>query len=512
LRTARSVQGLVEARPGRTPNENSTAETIELDRVAKAVANRPSEETAQHAVSHLVVVHDRSTLVHVVFLFARLDGPGPRLPNRLDRLVRFSSELDQQARCDEPRTSAPAATVHHDAVAPIELTSHQMADQHPTPLEHRIRYADVLDWRMHPSHAACLYGRAEPLDLQHVELVCFDQCQHGRRSPSMRCVEVNFEIPIPIVAEDARPRLPGAERQTKHTMTTQHLAEADGIALACSRHLQIPNRLLVCGRIHHKLALGSRIMSEEKHCYAFPRPSVTTDVAVFTVDDRQLQILLIERNQAPMGWALPGGFLQVGDRHTELAVAGGGAPPMQKFDFSLEGCARRELREEAGVNVGELHQLGAFGDADRDARGRYVTIAYWAFVHKSQHRPKAGSDAKAVRWCDSTALPALAFDHANIVKHALSAIGSRHLDTEIFLDLMPQQFTYPEFHRTYESATNRTIDRSSLHRRVLPFLRDAVAADAQVDLAVPRSAHRPPTVYEKTRAVSAAITAGKTRS
>ena len=246
-------------------------------------------------------------------------------------------------------------------------------------------------------------------------------------------------------------------------------------------------------------------MSDAKHCYAFPRPSVTTDLVVFTVADAQLQILLIERDEAPSGWALPGGFLQVGDRRTELAVAAGGAPPKEKFDFSLEDCARRELREEAGVDVGELHQLGAFGDADRDARGRYVTVAYWAFVHKSQHHPKAGSDAKAVRWCDATDLPELAFpDHADIIAHARRAIASRHLDTGLFLDLMPQPFTYPEFHRAYEIATNRTIDRSSLHRRVLPFLRDAVFAVAQVDLAVPRSAHRPPTVYDKTRALAAA--------
>ena len=254
-------------------------------------------------------------------------------------------------------------------------------------------------------------------------------------------------------------------------------------------------------------------MSDEKHCYAFPRPSVTTDVAVFTVDDGRLQILLIERKEAPKGWALPGGFLQVGDRQTELAVAGGGAIPTQKFDFSLEGCARRELREEAGVDVGELHQLGAFGDADRDARGRYITVAYWAFVHKSQHHPKAGSDAKTVRWCDVNTLPDLAFDdHADIVEHALRAIASQHLDTALFLDLMPQRFTYPEFHRTYEIATHRSIDRSSLHRRLLPFLRDAVIEDAHADLAVRRSAHRPPTIYDKTRAVSAAITVSGTRS
>lgn len=245
-------------------------------------------------------------------------------------------------------------------------------------------------------------------------------------------------------------------------------------------------------------------MSDAKHCYAFPRPSVTTDVVAFTVADARLRILLIERNEAPSGWALPGGFLQVGDHRTELAVAGGGAAPNERFDFSLEACARRELREEAGVEVSALRQLGAFGDANRDARGRYVTVAYWTFVHESQHQPIAGSDAKSFSWRDADALPRLAFDHADIIAHARREIASRHLDTGLFLDLMPQQFTYPEFHRAYEIATNRTIDRSSLHRRVLPFLRDAVVADAQVDLAAPRRAHRPPTVYDKTRALAAA--------
>jgi len=258
------------------------------------------------------------------------------------------------------------------------------------------------------------------------------------------------------------------------------------------------------------------MMSDERHCYAFARPSVTTDIAVFTVDNAQLQILLIERKEAPTGWALPGGFLQVGDRRTELAVARGEPPPKQNFDFSLEDCARRELREEAGVSVGALHQLGAFGDANRDVRGRYVTVAYWAFVHKSQHRPKAGSDAKSVRWCQVSTLPGLAFhDHAYIIEQARGSIASQHLDTALFLDLMPQRFTYPEFHRTYQIATHRTIDRSSLHRRVLPLLRDAVIEDARSHLAAPRGAHRPPTMYDKARAVgatAAGAVAARTRS
>lgn len=245
-------------------------------------------------------------------------------------------------------------------------------------------------------------------------------------------------------------------------------------------------------------------MREERHCYAYPRPSITTDVAVFTVENGQLQVLLIERNEAPKGWALPGGFLQVGGSQIELAVAGGAKPPAQKFDFTLEDCARRELLEEAGVDVGALHQLGAYGDANRDPRGRYVTVAYWTFVHKSQHTPRAGSDAAAVRWCDFANLPELAFDHSDLVKRARRAIASRHLETGLFLDLMPARFTYPEFHRGYEIASGRSIDRSSLHRRVLPHLRDAVASGMDPQPVTSRGAHRPAIHYDKALALLAA--------
>lgn len=248
-------------------------------------------------------------------------------------------------------------------------------------------------------------------------------------------------------------------------------------------------------------------MRKDKHCYAYPRPSITTDVAVFTVENGRLRVLLIERSEAPTGWALPGGFLQVGDAQTERAVAGGEQPPAQNLDFTLEDCARRELREEAGIEVGALHQIGAFGAANRDPRGRYVTVAYWCFVHQSQHRPKAGSDARAASWWDIESLPDLAFDHNDLVSAALRAITSRRLETALFLELMPPRFTYPEFHQAYEIASRRAIDRSSLHRRILPILRDSIAPAPDVEPVPRRGAHRPAIRYDKKQAIETAVTA-----
>ena len=76
--------------------------------------------------------------------------------------------------------------------------------------------------------------------------------------------------------------------------------------------------------------------------YEFPRPSVATDVCIFTILRNELAVALIERNEPPYGWALPGGFLRP--------------------DENLEECARREILEETGVSTDKLFEIGTFSD------------------------------------------------------------------------------------------------------------------------------------------------------
>lgn len=106
----------------------------------------------------------------------------------------------------------------------------------------------------------------------------------------------------------------------------------------------------------------------------YPRPSVTVDAAVLDFSREEPRILLIKRRNHPFigKWALPGGFINM--------------------DEDLEAAARRELMEETGVGAAEMRQIGAYGRADRDPRGRIITVAYLMRLPEGTE-PLAGDDA-----------------------------------------------------------------------------------------------------------------------
>jgi 8-oxo-dGTP diphosphatase len=140
--------------------------------------------------------------------------------------------------------------------------------------------------------------------------------------------------------------------------------------------------------------------------YPFPRPSLTVDVALVTLEQRP-HVLLIRRKAEPFAgsWALPGGFVDENER--------------------LIDAARRELKEETGLEHAELEQLHTFGDPGRDPRGWTASVAYLARVRAQELKPIAGDDAADVKWFPLNDLPPLAFDHAEILARASIRIADR---------------------------------------------------------------------------------------
>lgn len=131
--------------------------------------------------------------------------------------------------------------------------------------------------------------------------------------------------------------------------------------------------------------------------YEYARPAVSVDMIVRRHIDGHPHLLLIQRKYDPFkgAWALPGGFLDI--------------------DETLEEAARRELREETGLEAGLLMQIGTFSKVDRDPRTRVITTAFFAEVD-DQQQPVASDDAAEYRWIRSDEPIDLAFDHAEIIK------------------------------------------------------------------------------------------------
>ena len=185
------------------------------------------------------------------------------------------------------------------------------------------------------------------------------------------------------------------------------------------------------------------------HCYDFPHPAVTADVVIFTIRDRKLKILLIRRAGDPYrgAWALPGGFVEP--------------------DEGLDQAAARELEEETGVTGVSLEQLYTFGEPKRDPRERVITVAYYALIPSDRLRLKAADDAEAVGWFAMDDLPALAFDHADIVAMAHQRLVAKLDYSTIAFAFMPERFTLTELQEVYEIIRQETVDKRNFRKWAL---------------------------------------------
>lgn len=199
---------------------------------------------------------------------------------------------------------------------------------------------------------------------------------------------------------------------------------------------------------------------------AFARLSLTVDLVLMTVREGRLSALLQKRAAHPFkdAWALPGGFVGI--------------------EESLDDAARRLLADKVGLAEGWLEQLYTFGDPGRDPRMRIVTVAYFALLPTAVLLPAlddrsdlavapldipwSGEEGGPVAARDATggALP-LAFDHAQILAHAVRRLRGKLGYAPVALALLPPLFTLRDLQDVHEAILGQALNKPAFRRRML---------------------------------------------
>lgn len=208
------------------------------------------------------------------------------------------------------------------------------------------------------------------------------------------------------------------------------------------------------------------------YSYEYPHPAVSVDIVIFTIRDACLKLLLIRRAGEPYRgkWALPGGFIHL--------------------DEDLDASARRELEEETGVAGVYLEQLYTFGAPQRDPRERVITVAYYALIPSDRLQLRAATDAEAVGWFGMDELPALAFDHTDIIAMAHERLVAKLDYSTIAFQFMGGDFTLSELQSVYEIILREALDKRNFRKWALALEQIEETGRERRD-----GAHRPAKLY-----------------
>ena len=188
-----------------------------------------------------------------------------------------------------------------------------------------------------------------------------------------------------------------------------------------------------------------------EYCYKHPHPAVTTDCVVFGRDGDSLKVLLIERGNEPFKgkWALPGGYIRISE--------------------TLDDAALRILKEKTNVQNIYLEQLYTFGDPLRHPTSRVITCAYFALIRSDDIvlSFEENTEITEVKWHPVNSLPALAFDHKEIIEYSLKRTRERLEFCPIAFQLLPQKFTLTELQKAYEMILMKKLDKRNFRKKFL---------------------------------------------
>jgi 8-oxo-dGTP diphosphatase len=182
---------------------------------------------------------------------------------------------------------------------------------------------------------------------------------------------------------------------------------------------------------------------------AHPPIGVAVDVAVLSIVDGRLSVLLVKMRRPPFEgrWALPGGLI--------------------RLDETVETAALRELEEKTGLAEVWIEQLYTFSDPRRDPNGRCVSVGFLALIPSARARLEATTKYAGVGFFPVDELPSLAFDHAAIVAAAVDRLRAKLEYTNAAYSLLPEAFSLSDLQRAYEIVLGTTLDPRNFRKRVL---------------------------------------------
>jgi len=172
------------------------------------------------------------------------------------------------------------------------------------------------------------------------------------------------------------------------------------------------------------------------------------DCIIFGYDGIDLKLLVIQRGFQPFKgeWSLVGGFI----KETE----------------SAEEAARHILKSLTGLDGIYMEQLHAFTKINRDSAERTISIAYFALIDIQKYRQQLSEDFHPV-WFPINQLPALIFDHSEMVELAKEKLRYKAAQHPLLLELLPDKFTMPQLQNLYESVYNTTFDKGNFNRKII---------------------------------------------
>lgn len=209
-----------------------------------------------------------------------------------------------------------------------------------------------------------------------------------------------------------------------------------------------------------------------KHHSSSQNIKVAVDAALFRILDGTLHVLLIQMTKQPFEgmWALPGGLLQE--------------------DETTLQAADRILQSETAVEDVFMEQLKTFDAVDRDPAGRVVSVAYYALLPDRDIELHTSSKYSDVRWWPVKTLPALAYDHKQVIQEARERIASKIQYTNVVWSLLPPSFTLTELQQVYEIVLDTELDKRNFRKRIQAL--DLIESTGKKRTGL---AHRPAALY-----------------